>query len=111
MIFFSIFLLVLNFDLIGQTKMFIPDDSIFYKKLNYLAPLNYSTLFQRRSGEGSIKKEINFSFLRDYEIKTYDLSKYYIFHDKDWIPYQITNYNPSEYYHLKNELIIIKRKE
>lgn len=78
----------------------------------FIAQLTDSELFDSFKYYPSNQRKIqSFNFLKEYEFKTHDYSKYYIFDDNDLIPYQITYYNPTEYYHLKEELFIIKKRK
>jgi len=73
--------------------------------------ISYSELFdvskQYFPNQGKIQ---SFNFLKEYEVRFYDVSKYY-FNTSSIIPYNITYEKPALYYHLVQDYAVIKKRK
>ena len=80
-------------------------------KNSFVTPLSYSELFDTYRHDPLNQRKIqSFNFLKEYEVRFYDVSRYY-YNTSNLIPYNITYEKPALYYHLIQDHIVIKKRK
>ena len=102
-----IFLIPFN-NVFGQEGKLADLDSLTN---SFTTSLTYSELFDSIKNPTFKQKQVlTFNFLKEYEVKFYDVSKYY-FNTSNLIPYNITYEKPTLNYHLVQDHIVIKKRK